>query len=245
MEKKRGLSPWTGKNAYVVFCRKKVVKKSLISTNVGHTFKQAKSGGCKKLRYRAASSYADLSEKKILQVTNNEFKYRVHNAKFTNKATPKPVTAKHVQSQHQIDLIDLSKDPVKHNGKVYKYVMSCPSKVYFVRKSNILVKASLENEADLNACIIKAPKRKDYRRHFRNVKKLRESAQLYSKRMNERMVRRQARLHKIPAYKHGDVYRPDRRGSITPKRRIVLKGTVLKKSKTNSMFKVRMVPPGD
>ena len=106
------------------FAGKKVVKKSLISTIVGNTFKQAKSGGCKKLRYRAASSYAGLSEKKILQVTNNEFKYRVHNAKFTNKATPKPVTAKHVQSQHQIDLIDLSKDPVKHNGKVYKYVMS-------------------------------------------------------------------------------------------------------------------------
>ena len=67
---------------------------------------------------------AGFSEKKILQVTNNEFKYRVHNAKFTNKATPKPVTAKHVQSQHQIDLIDLSKDPIKHNGKVYKYVLS-------------------------------------------------------------------------------------------------------------------------
>ena len=41
-----------------------------------------------------------------------------------------------------------------------------------VKKSNILVKASLENVADLNDCIIKAPKRKDYRRHFRNVKKL-------------------------------------------------------------------------
>ena len=80
------------------FAGKKVVKKSLISTIVGNTFKQAKSGGCKKLRYRAASSYAGLSENKILQVTNNEFKYRVHNAKFTNKATPKPVTAKHVQS---------------------------------------------------------------------------------------------------------------------------------------------------
>ena len=123
-----------------------------------------------------------------------------------------------------------------------------PFEVYFGRKSNILVTALLENVADFNDCIIKAPKRKDYRRHFRNVKKLRQTAQLYSKRMNERMVRCHARLHKIPAYKRGDEvlvhYRPDRRGSITPKGRIVLKGTVLKKSKTNSMFKVRMVPPG-
>ena len=63
-----------------------------------------------------------------------------------------------------------------------------PFEVYFGRKSNILVKASLQNVADLNDCIIKAPKRKDYRCHFRNVKKLRKRAQLYSKRMNERMV---------------------------------------------------------
>ena len=123
-----------------------------------------------------------------------------------------------------------------------------PFEVYFGRKSNIIVKASLENVADLNDCIIKAPKRKDYRRHFRNVKKLRKRAQLYSKRMNERMVKRHARLHKTPAYKRGGKvlvhYGPDRRGSIIPKRRIVLKGTILKKSKTNSMFKVRMVPPG-
>lgn len=81
-------------------------------------------GGCKKLRYQAVSSYAGLSEKKILQVTNNEFKYRVHNAKLKKKTTPKPVTVKHVQLQHQIDLTDLSKDPVKNNGKVYKYVLS-------------------------------------------------------------------------------------------------------------------------
>ena len=91
-------------------------------------------------------------------------------------------------------------------------------------------------------------KRNYYRRHFRNVKKLQERGQLCSKRMNERMVRRHARLHKIPAYKRGDEvlvhYRLDKRGSITPKLCIVLKGTVLNKNKRNFMFKVRMVPPG-
>lgn len=123
-----------------------------------------------------------------------------------------------------------------------------PFDVYFGRKSNILIKASLENVADLNGCIIKAPIRKEYRDQFRNTTKLRGRAQLYGKRMNERMVRRHARLHNIPEYKRGDEvlvsYRLDKRGRITPKRRIVLKGTVLKKSKTNSMFKVRMVRPG-
>ena len=250
--------------------------------------------GTKKLRDQAASSYAGLSDKKkILQVTNNESKYRVHNARFTNKATRKPVTAKRLQSQHQIDLIDLSKDPVKHNGKVYKYILSVidvfsrflwlvpmerkssrqvvrslrpiydehgppdrlqsdrgpefqgklrslcthykikmiksrpyhpqsqgkvershrrlrtkimydlislekkgvnwasnlgsynrilneeskeeqgwksPFEIYFGRKSNILVKAALEEEeTDTDHCIIAAPKRKDYQRHFSYV----------------------------------------------------------------------------
>ena len=45
------------------FSGKKVVKKSSISAVVANTFDQAKSGGCKKLRDRAASSYAGLSEK--------------------------------------------------------------------------------------------------------------------------------------------------------------------------------------
>ena len=78
-----------------------------------------KSVGCKKLRNHAANIYKGLSEKQILHVTNSEFKYRVHNVKFTNKAVPKPVFAKHVQYQHQIDLIDLNKDPVKNKGKLY------------------------------------------------------------------------------------------------------------------------------
>ena len=42
-------------------------------------------------------------------------KYRIHNARFTNKARPRPVTAKRAQSQHQIDQIDLSKEPVIDN----------------------------------------------------------------------------------------------------------------------------------
>ena len=83
-------------------------------------FDEAKLVGCKTLRNHAGNSYTGLSEKQIIHVTNSEFKYRVHNVKFTNKAVPKPVFAKHIQSQHQIDLIDLSKDPVKNKGKLFK-----------------------------------------------------------------------------------------------------------------------------
>ena len=41
---------------------------------------------------------------------------------FTNKATPD--TAKSVQAQHQVDLMDLSKDAAEHDGRVYRYVLS-------------------------------------------------------------------------------------------------------------------------
>ena len=67
------------------FDGKKVLKKSSIASIVAKTFDEAKAGGCKKLRNRAASSFAGLSERNILRVTNNEAKYRIHNVKFTNR----------------------------------------------------------------------------------------------------------------------------------------------------------------
>ena len=106
------------------FDGKKVVKKSSTASLLGETFHEAKSGGCKKIRYRNAESFVGLSERNILRVTNSEVRYRDYNAKFTNKATPKPVAAKHVHPQHQINLIDLSREHVRHNGKIYKYVLT-------------------------------------------------------------------------------------------------------------------------
>ena len=101
-----------------------MVKKSAISGLVSKTFDDAKSGGCKKVRNRAAAGFVGLSERNILRETNSKIKYRIHNVKFTNKATPRPVTAKSVQAQHQVDLMDLSKDAVEHDGRVFRYVLS-------------------------------------------------------------------------------------------------------------------------
>ena len=85
-----------------------MVKKSAISGLVSKTSDDVKSGGCKKLRNRAAAGFVGLSERNILRETNSKIKYRIHNVKFTNKATPRPVTAKSVQVQHQVDLMNLS-----------------------------------------------------------------------------------------------------------------------------------------
>ena len=95
------------------FDDQKVVKKSAISGLVSKTFDDAKSGGCKKLRHRAAAGFVGLSERNILRETNSKIKYRIHDVKFTNKATPRPVTAKSIQAQQQVHLMDLSKDAVE------------------------------------------------------------------------------------------------------------------------------------
>ena len=91
------------------FDDKKVVKKSAISGLVSKTFDDAKSGGCKKVRNRAAAGFVGLSERNILRETNSKIKYRIHNVKLTNKTTPRPVTAKSVQAQHQVDLMVLTR----------------------------------------------------------------------------------------------------------------------------------------
>ena len=73
-----------------------VVKKSEVRKVADKTFDACKSAGVKKLRVRAAESYAGLSKNKILQV-------RIE--------------------QVQIDLINLSSQRVECEGKVYRYVL--------------------------------------------------------------------------------------------------------------------------
>ena len=65
-------------NPTLYFDDKKVVKKSSISGLVSKTFDDAKSGGCKKLRNRAAAGFVGLSERNILIETNSKIKYRIH-----------------------------------------------------------------------------------------------------------------------------------------------------------------------
>lgn len=91
---------------------------------VGKTFDECKSAGVKKIRLRAASSYAGISERQILRITNNNIKYRKFNAKFTNKAVPRPVRAKHVMEQVQLDLVNLKSQAVVWEGKTYRYILS-------------------------------------------------------------------------------------------------------------------------
>ena len=87
-------------------------------------FTEAKSGGAKKLRLRTADSVVGLSEREILKITTKSPRFRSFNVKFKNKAIPRLVRVKEIQTQHQIDLVNLSDMRVEYQGTVYRYVLS-------------------------------------------------------------------------------------------------------------------------
>ena len=86
------------------------------------TFKKCKSAGHKKNHHRAGDGYAGLSKRQALKcVTSNE-RLRKFNARFTNKAKPRPVRVKRIQEQHQIDLVDMKSMKVEYKAKCYRYI---------------------------------------------------------------------------------------------------------------------------
>ena len=68
-----------------------MVKKSEVCKVVDKTFDVCKSAAVKKLRVRAAESYAALSENKILEKTDKHDKYNKVNVTFLNKVITRPV----------------------------------------------------------------------------------------------------------------------------------------------------------
>ena len=101
-----------------------MVKKAEVRKVVDKTFDACKSGGVKKLRISAAESYAGLSERMILKVTNKHTKYSKFNLHFMNKTILRPVKVSDVIQQVQMDLEDLSSQCVEYGGKRFRYVLS-------------------------------------------------------------------------------------------------------------------------
>ena len=91
---------------------------------VDKTLDACRSAGVKKLRVRAAKSYAGLSENKILEIINKHVKYRKFNFTFLNKAISRPRRISSVMEQVQIDVKNLSNQRVEYERKVYRYVLS-------------------------------------------------------------------------------------------------------------------------
>ena len=86
-------------------------------------FTKAKSEGAKKLPLRT-DSVVGLSERKILKITAKSPRFRSFNVKFKNKAFPRLVRVREIQTQHQIGLVNLSDMSVEYQRTVYQYVLS-------------------------------------------------------------------------------------------------------------------------
>ena len=84
-----------------------------------------------------------------------------------------------------------------------------------------------------------APRKRELASYRKNVKKIRDRAKLYGAKLNNRMVRWHKCLHKAENFKLKDnvliCYRSQKGGSLPPKKRFVVKGTVIKKSKKNDI----------
>ena len=123
-----------------------------------------------------------------------------------------------------------------------------PFEIYYGRKSNQLVKASLDCVDSDDNMVTTAPNKRELACHLKKVKKIRRRAKLYSKKLNDRMVKSHKRRHKAETFKvkeHVLVrYKPQKESKLAPKRRFVVKGTAVKKRKTNpDTYKVRFRPP--
>ena len=69
-------------------------------------------------------SVVGLSERKILKITAKSPRFRLFNVKFKNKAFPRLVRVREIQTQHQIGLVNLSDMSVEYQRTVYQYVLS-------------------------------------------------------------------------------------------------------------------------
>ena len=83
-----------------------------------------KAAGVKKIRLRATYNFSGLSEQEVLRKTDNEAKYQKFNAKFLNKAAPRPARAENIFSQLQIDLAGIRNQLTEDKNKVYQYIFS-------------------------------------------------------------------------------------------------------------------------
>ena len=87
---------------------------------VEKTFKKCKSAGYKKIHHEAHNGYAGLIKRQMLKCVTSIERLRKFNVTFTNKAKPRPVSAKKIQEQHQIDLVDMKSMKIEYKEKCYR-----------------------------------------------------------------------------------------------------------------------------
>ena len=102
---------------------RRMVRKSEMSEIIAEEVKRTKGSGARKLINNLKHSYVGLGRKKVQDILNCDKQHHRKNAKFSNKATLKPIRARDVQVRHQVDLMDMgAKETVSYDNQLYRYV---------------------------------------------------------------------------------------------------------------------------
>ena len=119
--------------------KNKIVKNGDVKRIVTKTFIKNKSGGCRKIRARAAYNYSELSRRNVLKVTENDLKLRRFNAQFTNKAVHKPICAWKVLYRNKVLRRLILADFAKFS-EVREKLFCEKSRILFNRENKLLQK---------------------------------------------------------------------------------------------------------
>ena len=77
-----------------------------------------------KLHYRIAETYDGISKNTIQQWINQQPECSKRRPWFANKAPLRTITARSVNSRHQVDIVDMSSCADTFNSTTYKYILS-------------------------------------------------------------------------------------------------------------------------
>ena len=92
------------------------------------------------MRLRVAHSYIGLSERGILYITNNNFKYRKLNAKFYKQSCATGSKNKTILPKLHLDIFSMKSQFVSWKGKTYHYFLSLMESFSLISLANPFIK---------------------------------------------------------------------------------------------------------
>ncbi|KAL8624324.1 hypothetical protein ACOMHN_044755 [Nucella lapillus] len=91
---------------------------------VKRRFRANMGSGSRPIWKQLKSNCAAVSSRRVKGLLHKTTSFQETFASFTNRVPPKPVVSSAVNERWQVDLINMSKDQVLHNGKTHRYILS-------------------------------------------------------------------------------------------------------------------------
>lgn len=115
---------------------KRVLTVSNLKETILQAAKKTLGAGARSIHYKMKGKVTGGSEARVRKILSRSQSHSIINARFTNQAPIQSMQSKKVFERLQIDLIDMRKEPVVHDGIEYSYILSamdCFSRFVFLR----------------------------------------------------------------------------------------------------------------